>query len=773
VNSPGSPAACAHAAAEARQASTPDPDRSRARTIALVLALLAFALPIWMHRQYANGEAICYQSDAAQLHYPRYRMLHDSLRGGEFPLWQTLLYGGSQFHANPENPTLYPPVLALAAWLPPAAAMNAANLLHLGLAGLGMHLLVRALWGRTGLPQTLADPCALIGGLAFALSFWVRKDTLGLVGYGHAHALVPWVLWLIERVLASARPARAAAGLAFAVAALVATGGLYVIAYGLLAAGLWALAALIAGFGAARRRVGWLALAAVLAGGMLLAKLLPYHEWLPLTNRVGRLPIAEAREMTLGGPEGRFAWDQAWFRLATWTGGFWLLVPPLFALPLVRRRVVVVPLALALFGFAVTLGGEAWELLYAYVPPFDQIRTTVRAWVITNACLPILTACGCGWLLARVRVVREQRLAAALAGGALALALVPLSMHSGRFAEMLSAPFHVSELSRAYPRWSEAARRSGSEWRAADFERAQPDGRNEQFASSLFGVETVAGYLGHVWDPRQARHLYEGAPGQPIEREQRERRLGVLSVRWLLADPPGTELERGDARLDPPRIERSALLENAHARPRAFEPARVLGVVGSERETMLYRLIDWPALDLRSTSALDLGADEEPTRVELEALAALVVAERDPALVQRWRALARAADCPVFEPGELGALRDLLASASAPAAPATLEFERSRAGAAHVRGASSSRARWWVASEPWALDAGWELRIDGRLARARRADGVASAVLLEPGEHSVDARYRSPATRRGALLALPFALVALALLVWPARRGAA
>ena len=82
----------------------------------VALAGLATLLPLVLYRNILLTEAAIESLDAIQLQYPRYRILRDALLDGRFPAaWQSLLYAGGPFHANPENPTLYPPALLAAA----------------------------------------------------------------------------------------------------------------------------------------------------------------------------------------------------------------------------------------------------------------------------------------------------------------------------------------------------------------------------------------------------------------------------------------------------------------------------------------------------------------------------------------------------------------------------------------------------------------------------------------------------------------------------------
>src|SRR5678815_2937900 len=98
---------------------------TRSRRVVVLLALLVVVLTLAFHRQFFSGDALIYGFDSAQLHYPRYRILCDSLQQDHaLPLWQNLLYGGAPFHASPENPTLYPLVLLFASLCSPVWTIN-------------------------------------------------------------------------------------------------------------------------------------------------------------------------------------------------------------------------------------------------------------------------------------------------------------------------------------------------------------------------------------------------------------------------------------------------------------------------------------------------------------------------------------------------------------------------------------------------------------------------------------------------------------------------
>jgi len=746
-----------------------------------LLGLAAALLPVWFHRAYASGEAIVYQGDAAQLQFPRYVTLCAALQRGELPLWQTLVYGGSPFHANPENPTLYPPTLLLAALTDAGWTINATVLGHLALAGLGMFVLVRRLAVRAAFGEGPAAAGALLGATLLSFSHFTRRDHLSLVAYGAAHALIPWMLLAADGLLHGPRPRRSAGLLALLVAAIFFTGGLYVIPYAYLALALWIATLGLLGDHEARRRTlrlgGWVAL---IAGLLIAAKLFPYREWLPTTNRSGRLSLEEALGTTLGGGSGVFTWPEVWLRTRQFLGGPWVLLPGLCALALLRHAFVRVAVGLTLLGFALGLGGTVWRFFYDHVPPFGQVRSAVRAWTLVNAFFPLLAGLGTAWLLDRVALLRASRPLAASVGLALALVYVPLLTGTDPREHLLREPQHLGQLLRRYPRWSEAARSAGRDWRVGSLDRTSPEGRNEQFVTSLLGAETVSGYQGHVWPARLAQHLYGDGSGE-LAREVRLRRLGVLSARWLVETDPAVQPTRDPAETEPPGIEGTVLVDNPYARPRLWLPAVAIGVVGDAQAALTRALLDHPRFPLLEATLVELPLSEVPA-VELAALDALVVVAAPQvasAVVDRLRA-ALPAETPVFEtlpvraqePPPTGVVDGLVSAVAELAArrrPVELGFERDGAERAllHVLTTGEAQGRFAVASEPWSWYAGW--RIEGLAAppALRVADGVATAFLLPAGPvpSPLIARYAPPATRRGLCLGAVGLVLALALLV--------
>jgi hypothetical protein len=745
----------------------------RERRLELGLAALAMLLPLVWHLPYFSGEALLYDSDAAQAQYPRYRMLCDALqREREWPQWQTLVSGGSPLHGNPENPTLFPPVLALACFLGPVATMNATILMDLALGALGMFLLVRWLWRDLAPEQPRAGLLgASFAALAFSLGAFARAIHVNLIAYGAALALVPWMLWAAEGLLRRDRPARWAGILALLMALEVFSGGLFVIAYSLLLVALWILArGLLGGPGPRRRALSFGAAAAACFLALALAKYLPYREWVETTTRRGRLSYDEALGATLASSGADAFRGRAFLEtVLAFTGGGLLLVLALLAWIRIRGSLVRWVAAFAALFFFASLGGPVHRLLYECVPPFDQVRSAVRAWTPVHVLLPVLAGLGLAWAASRWRVAGWSTPRAALVA---AVALAGASALFARFPrDSVQRPEPTTALLARYERWPEAARLCGDDWRAFWLGRPRPGQRNEQFVSSALGAETVAGFLGNASPALLDRHLF-GAAGEELSERTRKRRLGVLSVRWLvMRDGRKPAPERGE-QLVPPFVDGTEVIENPQARARAVAPGAVIGIRGDADDALLYALLDDRVFPLQDASLVVLPEDASPA--ELASVSALVVgrAAGSPAAeVPSAPVPVLEIQLPLDEPSRT-LLHELALRIAASAKPAQVcRFERWGSGGSRIELPGDGAARWITVSESWAIYAGW--RVSGadaeRALAIRRADGVASAVLLGPGDRELRARYAPDSTTLGLLGGALGLAGALLLILWPSR----
>ena len=658
-------------------------------------------------------------------------------------------------------------MLLFCAFAGPVLAINLVILSGLAMAALGMYLFVLRTWKRLDpTAGSVAAAGAFVAAQCFAMNHWTRVDHLNLVAYGHAHALFPWVLLAAGGVLHGPRPLRATGVLALLVASSVHTGGLYVFPYVALSVALWfVFHGLCGGAESRARTLRFGTLAALLAGLMVAAKIIPHLEWAPTTNRAGALDYADALDRTLGGTAGEFRWRTAWTSIQIYTGGGWGLLPMVFALPLLRHGVVRTILGLSVFFTAVALGGVAHRLL-VHVPPFDQIRGAWRAWCAVDLFWPMASGLGVCWLLARAPILRRSTLVAGLIGLAIGVPLAWRLFHSSpRHDADMHHPSDVSELVTRYVNWPMAAELAGSDWRAFYVDKTIPEYRNEQFISSALGVETPAGYLGHVWPWRLARHAYGDNPAEaPLDPAVRHRRLAVLSTRWFVThDPSQPAPDNGGRRLEPLGIDGTAVVENRIARPRAVAPAAVAAIAGDPDDAILYALLDRPDLPIEHVGLVVFDEGQAVSDSEWVALRMLIVGEGDPygsTLVDQARERGLTVvelPLPLTDAGERAIARvaERLAEEAARATTSYVGFERLRPGRTRLSVPAESleaNGRFVIVSEPWSWYPGWNVRDGEDELSLRRADGIASAVFVPHASETIVADYAPRSFLTGLLV---------------------
>ncbi|HVF19048.1 MAG TPA: hypothetical protein VNA14_02260 [Mycobacteriales bacterium] len=230
--------------------------------------------------------------------YPLHAYAGESVRGGDFPLWNHHLLLGQPNFAIYQPGTLYPPNL-LYFVLPTPLAWGLLYAVRMFLAGWFTALFVRALGGsRTG---------SLVAGLSFAFCGFM----LTWSGWPHVDVAVwlPLLLLAIQRLREGAMPAWAAVA-AIAVGSLLLAGHPQTAVYALATATVFALHRLVLGAGrevvdvvpddpdaaaaeavvdAPRGRyLAWLAIGGAIGIGVAMVQLLPTAEWIGLTTRSGQ-----------------------------------------------------------------------------------------------------------------------------------------------------------------------------------------------------------------------------------------------------------------------------------------------------------------------------------------------------------------------------------------------------------------------------------------------------------------------------------------------------
>jgi hypothetical protein len=165
----------------------------------------------------ASSEALRYfnreLADVPGTYYPWAVLARRLLHAGTFPAWNPYAFGGTQLFANSQLAWFSP--FSLPLWiLPLNYALGVAAALKLWVAGFGTYLLAREL--RLGFWP------GIVAGISFALcAFNVVWLTYGV--FVSVAAMLPWALWLTERIV---RRGRAVDGLALvAVVAILQAGG--------------------------------------------------------------------------------------------------------------------------------------------------------------------------------------------------------------------------------------------------------------------------------------------------------------------------------------------------------------------------------------------------------------------------------------------------------------------------------------------------------------------------------------------------------------------
>lgn len=211
-----------------------------------------------------------------QIH-PWLLFLRHELRAGRLPFWNPHQFSGSPFWGNGQAAPLFPLHL-LFALLPVGLGAVLLPWLRLMIAGCGVWLLARELG--------LSRHGALLAALVFPLSGMLVSFLL--FPMGNALALVPWVLWAVERIAVGRGGGLL---LAFAGGLQLLGGHPETVVHTALLAGLYLLVRGAARPAAAWARFlgGWLAAAALAA-----VQILPLALVLPETSRWQRLAEAGA-----------------------------------------------------------------------------------------------------------------------------------------------------------------------------------------------------------------------------------------------------------------------------------------------------------------------------------------------------------------------------------------------------------------------------------------------------------------------------------------------
>jgi len=717
-----------NSSAGARQTSMPRPKRGQGETA------LAKATPL------AEGGGNPLLRDVTYQIQPWLLFTRRELRAGRLPEWNPFQFAGSPFWANGQSAPLFPLHLLFAA-LPVQLGFVLLPWLRLVIGGCGVWMLARELG--------LGPPAALLAALSFALSG--MPVSFALFPMGNALALVPWVLWAVERLAAVSSagsgpgPAPAAATtvrpLAAAVAGLAAAAGLQLLAGHPETAAHTALLSLLylAVRGAARPAAAFLGWAAGWLGGAALAavQLLPLALLLPATARwQGGAAGAEPPLRLLLEQPLRLVLPELYGHPAhgTWWGPFnysatavyaGALALPLAAAGLARCRRDRRWLALAItaaFAFAAAYHWPGVRDLLGALPVIGRAAQH-RLLFGVELGAALLAGAGCDeWLAGRGRGI--------LAGGAAAAALLAAAwaLHRGAWAA------HGLLLTEAG-------------WTAA------------VAAAALLLALSLR--LDRAWRHRLAPLLpalalcdllaAHGAinPGLPLARLYPP----TGAVRFL-AGQPGRVAGTGEA------LRPNAAMVYGLYDLRGDDPVKLVGYEAVYRQFAAGDPVYFQPVTRWSSAWLDrLG------------LRWVVAGPGEAPRAADWRLAYAGADARVYErPAALPLVRWAPPAAGGGSPGDGLAVLRREPGRWEI-GWRSAEPRLLVVAESWAP--GWRALADGQPRPVEAAAGALLGVRLGPGAGRAELRYRPPGLLAGAWTSAAALLVLAALAAARTRVGLA
>jgi hypothetical protein len=677
------------------------------------------------------------------------------LRAGRLPGWNPFQFAGSPFWANGQSAPLFPLHLLFAA-LPLQLGFVLLPWLRLVIGGCGVWMLGRELG--------LGPPAALLAALSFALAG--MPVSFALFPMGNALALVPWVLWAVERLAAATAASSSSAGLAggtaagplaTAIAGLAAAAGLQLLAGHPETAAHTALLSLLylAVRGAARQGAAFLGWAAGWLGGAALAavQLLPLALLLPATARwQGPAAGAEPPLRLLLEQPLRLVLPELYGHPAhgTWWGPFnysatavyaGALALPLAAAGLARCRRDRRWLALAVtaaFAFAAAYHWPGVRDLLGVLPVIGRAAHH-RLLFGVELGAALLAGAGCDeWLAGRGRGI--------LAGGAAAAALLAAAwaLHRGAWA-------------------AHGLLRTEAGWTAA--------------VAAAILLLALSLRLDRGWRFRLAPLLpalalcdllaAHGAinPGLPLARLYPP----TGAVRFL-ARQPGRVAGTGEA------LRPNAAMVYGLYDLRGDDPVKLVSYEAVYRRfaagdpVYFQPITQWssPWLDRLGLRWVVAGPGEAPRAADWRlayAGADARVYERPAALpLVRWAPPAPAESDGSAAAGA-GSSRAPLAGDAARVAPeavlpAGLTVMRREPGRWEI-GWHSAEPRLLVVAESWAP--GWQALVDGQPRPVEAAAGALLGVRLGPGAGRAELRYRPPGLLAGAWISAAALLVLVAL----------
>lgn len=326
--------------------------------------------------------------DMRGYYYPYYDHVKEAVLEGRLPFWEPTLFNGFPFMAQPQQNVFYPP-LWLSFILPVNVGISMYMLIHIWLAGIGMHLYVRQMGGGW-LPSVLAAIAFAFSGL-LAGRLWAGHSTV--------YALVAWTPWLLLAMNWCVRRGTVwsaiIAGLPLGLCLLA--GHIPSFMYVGMIWGLFVIYLLVT-----EKERRWLvirqaALMLIIGLALTAVQLTPFLEFSFGSERLAEADYEFATEYSLppahlltlilpeyfGEPTRVGYWSVPTFEELTYYGGLLAILGIILAL---RRptRLTWFYLVMMIIGLSLALGryGVLYPLAYEYLPPFRLVRAPGRATIL-------------------------------------------------------------------------------------------------------------------------------------------------------------------------------------------------------------------------------------------------------------------------------------------------------------------------------------------------------------------------------------------------------
>lgn len=737
---------------------------------------------------------------------PWRELVRSMLRDGVLPLWNPHALTGVPLVSNPQTGLFS--LFALPLWvLPFSWALGLAAALKLWVGALGAYLLAREL--------RLGFLAGLLAGVAFAFSsqnvMWLAPEIVPAVA-----VLLPWMLWLIERLLRDAGSGNAVA-LACVTAAALGGGHPGTQVHVLVAAGLYALLRTALGRERAppslRARLrplalalGGLAVGVALMGALMVPEILSSHDTVgTLARRGGKGTLPGLDHMPFGAirtplfpdwwgrpsgfetPTSPLHTGNVNYQERTFYAGVVALL--LAAVGFTNRSALrrQAPLAiLGALGLAIALHAPGLWWLAGHLPPLSLVENQ-RLHFVFELAVAVLAGFGLQAVLERPQE-RGRQLAVAIA--AIGMGLLAAATAGASWADVERVARHFLT-GRDFPRTG-VVELTAVAWfllfalgvlAALLVLRARPHWRVAAATALVLLAALDVFHFAHGYNPMAPARAVPPGPTPAIAYLQQHRAEGrVAGLGLALAPEVAIRYDLADVRgYDPPFPTKRFLALWRMASP-SQEPW--LPTTFSQLTPAAVQVTG--ALGTRFVVA-DAGTTLPPAEGD-PALRALerVYAGRDATIFRNARAAPRA-----FVPSRVELVPDA-ATANATLTDSTFDpsrtivVEHDQAGAAALAASAGTHGSARIVAERNAgvtlratldrpgvvvladqlLD-GWSVRVDGRPARPLRVNAVLRGVAVGAGSHSVQWRYRVPGLRAGVGLSGAAAVLLLAVALLP------